>query len=113
MCAKKCANGSLLHDEKRLYARQKEAFAAQLTHADYEFGRIVDTLERIGELNNTLIIIVSDNGASGEGGLGGVVHVAPRWVVTAAVSTTHNIRHCGFQASQPFLPPVKVLHKVK
>jgi arylsulfatase len=68
-------DGSLQNDERRLYARQKEAFAAQLTHADYEFGRIVDTLERIGELNNTLIVIVSDNGASGEGGLGGVPHV--------------------------------------
>jgi arylsulfatase len=62
---------SLDDDHKRLYARQMEVFAAQLEHADYQIGRIVDTLERIGELDNTLIFVTSDNGASGEGGLAG------------------------------------------
>eukprot|EP00854_Cymbomonas_tetramitiformis_P010741 gene10741-12710_t len=62
---------SLSDEDKRLFSRQKEAFAAQLEHADVQFGRIVATLERIGELNNTLIVVTSDNGASGEGGLAG------------------------------------------
>jgi len=57
--------------EKALYARQMEAFAGQLAYSDYEFGRILDYLERIGELDNTLVIFTSDNGASGEGGLHG------------------------------------------
>jgi arylsulfatase len=57
--------------EKALYARQMEAFAGQLAYSDYEFGRILDYLERIGELDNTLILFTSDNGASGEGGLHG------------------------------------------
>ena len=62
---------SLNDDEKRLYARQMEVFAAQMDHVDFQIGRILDELERIGELDNTLIFVTSDNGASGEGGLSG------------------------------------------
>ena len=62
---------SLNADEKKLYARQMEAFAAQLEFCDKQIGRVVDELERIGELDNTLIFVTSDNGASGEGGLAG------------------------------------------
>jgi arylsulfatase A-like enzyme len=62
---------SLNADEKKLYARQMEVFAAQMEHVDHQIGRIVETLERIGELDNTLIFVTSDNGASGEGGLAG------------------------------------------
>ncbi len=62
---------SLSADEKKLYTRQMEVFAAQLEHVDHQIGRVVETLERIGELDNTLIFVTSDNGASGEGGLAG------------------------------------------
>jgi arylsulfatase len=62
---------SLSRKERKLYARQMEAFAAQLEYVDLQIGRVVDTLERIGELDNTLIMVTSDNGASGEGGLAG------------------------------------------
>ncbi len=62
---------SLSDREKRMYARQMEAFAGQLEHVDMEIGRIVATLRRLGKLDNTLIILTSDNGASGEGGLAG------------------------------------------
>jgi arylsulfatase len=62
---------SLSDDEKRLYARQMEVFAAQMDHVDHQIGRVVETLERIGELDNTLIFVTADNGASGEGGLAG------------------------------------------
>ena len=55
-------------DERRLYARMMEVFAGFLSHADHHFGRILDTLEQIGELDNTLIMVISDNGASAEGG---------------------------------------------
>ena len=58
---------SLPEERKRLYARQMEAFAAFLTHLDDAIGRIVDGIEAMGELDNTVIMIVSDNGASGEG----------------------------------------------
>ena len=62
---------SLNAEEKKLFARQMEAFAGQMEHVDYQIGRVVDTLERIGELDNTLIFVTADNGASGEGGLAG------------------------------------------
>ena len=65
---------SLSSDEKRLYARQMEVFAAALAYADAQFGRMLDALERRGELENTMIVIVSDNGASGEGGPTGTYH---------------------------------------
>lgn len=57
--------------EKKLYARQMEAFAGQLTHCDEQIGRIVEKLRELGELDNTLILLTADNGASGEGGLTG------------------------------------------
>jgi len=62
---------SLSADEKKLYAKQMEVFAGQMEHVDHQIGRIVKTLERIGELDNTLIFVTADNGASGEGGLAG------------------------------------------
>jgi arylsulfatase len=59
---------SLSDDERRLYVRMMEVYAGFLSHADHHFGRILDTIEQIGELDNTLIMIISDNGASAEGG---------------------------------------------
>jgi arylsulfatase len=61
----------LNEDQKKLYARQMEVFAAQMELVDNEIGRVLENLERIGELDNTLIFVTSDNGASGEGGLSG------------------------------------------
>jgi arylsulfatase len=65
---------SLTDDEKKLFARMAEVYAGFVSHADHEFGRFLDYLEETGELDNTLIIIVSDNGASGEGGPNGSVN---------------------------------------
>jgi arylsulfatase len=62
---------SLSPEEQALYARQMEVFAAQMEWVDLQIGRIVDELTRIGELDNTLIFVTADNGASGEGGLAG------------------------------------------
>ena len=63
---------SLTPDQKRLYARQMEVFAASLSYADAQFGRILDALEAKGELANTMVIVTSDNGASAEGGPDGL-----------------------------------------
>ncbi|MCC7369476.1 MAG: arylsulfatase [Chloroflexi bacterium] len=59
---------SLSADEQRLYARQMEVYAAFLEQTDHHIGRVIDYLEEIGELDNTLIFLTSDNGASSEGG---------------------------------------------
>jgi arylsulfatase len=57
---------------QKLFARQAENFADFLEHADFEAGRVVDAIEAMGELDNTLIVyIVGDNGSSGEGSLVG------------------------------------------
>src|SRR6185369_14824360 len=56
-------------DQKRLFERQMETFAGFAEQTDYEVGRLVDQLESIGELDNTIFFyIVGDNGASAEGG---------------------------------------------
>ena len=62
---------SLSPDEQRMYARQMEVYAAFLSQTDHHFGRILEFLERIGELDDTLVIAISDNGASAEGGVHG------------------------------------------
>ena len=55
-------------DERRLHARYYEVFAAFVEYADEQLGRLVAYLERAGQLENTLVIVASDNGASPEGG---------------------------------------------
>lgn len=60
-------------DEKRLFARQMETFAGFSEYADTEIGRLVQKIEDMGELDNTLVIyIAGDNGTSAEGGMNGV-----------------------------------------
>ncbi|MCW5806022.1 MAG: arylsulfatase [Deltaproteobacteria bacterium] len=61
-------------DEKRLYARMMEVFAAFLEHTDHQIGRLLDHLATTGELDNTLVMVVSDNGASAEGGPHGSIN---------------------------------------
>ena len=64
----------LADDERRLYARMMEVFAGFLEHTDHHIGRLLDFLEETGELDNTLIMVISDNGASSEGGPTGSVN---------------------------------------
>ena len=64
----------LPEDQRRLYSRMMEVYAGFISYTDHHFGRILDTLEMIGELDNTLIMIISDNGASAEGGPFGSVN---------------------------------------
>jgi arylsulfatase len=65
---------TLTDDEKRLFCRMAEVYAGFLSHADHEIGRLLDYLDESGQLDNTLIVLVSDNGASGEGGPSGSVN---------------------------------------
>lgn len=64
---------SLSDDEKRLFSRQAEVFAAFLDMTDYEVGRVIKALEETGQLDNTMVIFVyGDNGTSAEGGRNGM-----------------------------------------
>jgi len=63
---------SLSKDEKALFALQMETFAGFMEHTDVEVGRLVNAIDEIGALDNTLFIyIMGDNGSSAEGGLEG------------------------------------------
>jgi arylsulfatase len=62
---------SLSADEQRLFARMAEVFAGYISYADDRLGRVIDYLEESGQLDNTIIVVISDNGASGEGGPNG------------------------------------------
>ncbi len=65
---------SLSADERRLFCRMAEVYAGFLAHADHHIGRLLDYLEETGQRDNTMIVLVSDNGASGEGGPNGSVN---------------------------------------
>jgi arylsulfatase len=70
---------SLSDDEQRVYARYMEAFAAFLSHTDAQLGRLVARLDALGELDNTVIVVLSDNGASSEGGPVGSLNDVRAW----------------------------------
>ncbi len=61
-------------EQQRLYARMQEAFAGFLDHTDTQVGRLIDFLTSIDCLDNTLILFLSDNGASQEGGNDGMLN---------------------------------------
>jgi len=71
----------LAPDVQRVFARFMEAFAAYLSHADHQLGRIIDDLEARGELDDTLVLAISDNGASSEGGVDGSLNDLRLWNV--------------------------------
>jgi arylsulfatase A-like enzyme len=59
---------SLNDEEKRLFIRQADVYAAYLAYTDHEIGRVIQAIDDMGKLDNTLIIYISgDNGASAEG----------------------------------------------
>ena len=64
---------TLSDNEKKLFARQMEVFAAFGEYADTEIGRLVGAIKELGQLDNTLVFyVIGDNGASAEGGMNGL-----------------------------------------
>ena len=61
-------------NQQKLAARLQEAFAAFLDHTDDQIGKLVDGLSAMGQLDNTILLVLADNGASQEGGPFGVMH---------------------------------------
>jgi len=77
---------TLSAEEKKLFIRQADVYAAYLAYTDYEIGRVVQAVEDVGKLDNTLIIYISgDNGASPEGTLNGLFN---EYAAANAVSPT-------------------------
>ena len=67
---------SLSRDAQRMYARQMEVYAAFLEQTDHHLGRVIDFIDELDELDNTIVIVMSDNGASAEGGEHGTFNEA-------------------------------------
>ncbi len=66
---------SLTADQKKLYARMMEVYAAALSYMDHQIDRILDVIDETGKLDNTLVIYIQgDNGSSAEGGPNGVLN---------------------------------------
>ena len=64
-------------NERRFMARLQEAFAAYLDHTDVQIGRLVDYLRESGQLDDTIVIVLADNGASQGGGPTGIMRAGP------------------------------------
>jgi arylsulfatase len=79
-------------DEKKLFCRQAEVFAGFVSHCDHQIGRLLDYLEETGDLENTIIVAISDNGASGEGGPNGTVNEM-KFFNGIADSVEENLKH--------------------
>lgn len=81
---------TLSADRKKVYARFMEVYAAALSYADYNIGRVLEAVEKTGELDNTIIIyIMGDNGASAEGTVNGTTNE----IATAANGVTEDISY--------------------
>lgn len=81
---------SLDPEDRRMFARMQEVFAGFLTHTDAQIGRLLDFLESTGRLDNTLVLVMSDNGASAEGGQLGTVN-EHRFSTRTGDSTSFNM----------------------
>ncbi len=79
-------------DERRMFARQQEVFAGFLTHTDAQIGRLLSCLERLGVLDDTLVMVFSDNGASAEGGTQGSFN-EHRFTAHLRESVEENLAH--------------------
>ena len=83
---------SLSDDERRLAVKLQAAFAGMLEHADLQIGRLLDYLAQAGKLDNTVIALISDNGASQEGSPFGTVN-ALRYFNGVRDTLAENLAH--------------------
>ncbi|MFN8525317.1 MAG: sulfatase-like hydrolase/transferase [Chloroflexota bacterium] len=98
---------SLTADEKRVYARQMEVYAGFMEHTDAQIGRLADYLEGIAQLENTVFIVMSDNGASDEGGRNGSVNVYRQYMQgdgEELQTGLANLEHLGSEYTNPHYP---------
>ena len=94
-------------DAKKVYLKLVENYAEFMAHTDHEVGRLIDSLEASGELDNTLIMyVVGDNGASAEGGLEGTFSelASLLGIQLGLASTLDRIEEIGGPTSEPHVP---------
>ena len=96
-----------------------EVYAGFLAHADHQIGRLLDYLEESGQRDNTMIILVSDNGASGEGGPNGSVNenklfngipddIGPTWPCSTNSAAPKTYNHYPNGWAMAFNTPFKM-----
>lgn len=97
---------SLSPDEKRVCERFQETYAAFLTHTDDQIARFVSYLEEIGEMRNTIFVVMSDNGGSGEGGPNGAVSIRKHLILEkeSLAEALSGIDKIGSEHSFPHYP---------
>jgi len=78
---------------RRLYARMMEVCAGFISHADHQIGRVLDHLDRTGELDDTIVLLVSDNGASAEGGPHGTYNQLGHYISDDADDVDDELAH--------------------
>jgi Sulfatase len=78
-------------EHKALFARHMETYAAMLDCADQNLGRLVAFLQRLGELDNTIIVFSSDNGGTNSAGPGGNIHFNRRFAGLPALPTATDV----------------------
>jgi arylsulfatase A-like enzyme len=83
---------TLSTDAQRMYARQMEVYAGFISQTDHHIGRVINHIGVLGELDNTLILAISDNGASAEGGLHGT-HNEAMFFNLAPETLEDNLEH--------------------
>ncbi len=94
-------------DARRVYLKLMENYAEFMAHTDHEIGRLIDSLEASGELENTLVLyVVGDNGASAEGGLEGTFSelASLLGIQLGLESTLNRIDEIGGPSSEPHVP---------
>lgn len=91
--------------EKRVYARLMEAFAGMRSHMDHHVGGLLDELEAMGELDNTIFLALSDNGASSEGGPAGAMN-NQQWqgLLDQVPASTEDIERIGSRDAYNHFP---------
>ncbi len=91
---------SLSADEKRLYVRYQAAYAGFLEHADEQIGHLTDFLRDSGQLDNTVLVLISDNGANPEGGFEGWTNYVYGYgsmsgMIPVKSTITEDLKHIG------------------
>ncbi|BBC74280.1 sulfatase [Altererythrobacter sp. B11] len=90
----------LTDTERAVFARFMQVYAGFLTHADEQIGRLVDHLKRTGRFDNTLIVVVSDNGAASEAGQNGSFQHLYRPETMTAAEMLERIDELGTDKTQ-------------
>jgi arylsulfatase len=115
---------SLTDEEKKLFIRQADVYGAYLAYTDHEIGRVIQAVEDLGRLDNTLIIYISgDNGSSAEGTLVGTpnetasfngitVPVEDQWKFYDAWGTDQTYPHFAVPWSWAFDTPYKWMKQI-